>query len=191
MRTEPRRWQTGRSSRESSASSSPTSARSMVRRCVSSTRATNPDEPPVDADGRRDRDCRRRGDGPDRGLSAGHDRRGRRGRGRPCRLEGARGRCRRGRRRGGPGARKAADPGPIAAAIGPGASVCCYEVSDEVHERFADLGLDHRWGQNLDLKAIARAQLAERGRRADPHAPVVHDLLRRATCSSPTVAIMA
>jgi YfiH family protein len=53
--------------------------------------------------------------------------------------------------------------GPIAAAIGPGASVCCYEVSDEVHERFADLGLDRRWGQNLDLKAIARAQLADAG----------------------------
>ncbi len=53
--------------------------------------------------------------------------------------------------------------GPIAAAIGPGASACCYEVSDEVHERFADLGLDHRASQNLDLKAIARAQLAEAG----------------------------
>lgn len=53
--------------------------------------------------------------------------------------------------------------GPIAAAIGPGASGCCYEVSDEIHERFADLGLDHRSGQNLDLKAIARAQLAEAG----------------------------
>jgi len=53
--------------------------------------------------------------------------------------------------------------GPIAAAIGPGASACCYEVSDELHERFAQLGLDHRRGLNLDLKEIARAQLADEG----------------------------
>jgi copper oxidase (laccase) domain-containing protein len=52
---------------------------------------------------------------------------------------------------------------PIAAAIGPGAGVCCYEVSDELHVRFAELGLDRRQGQNLDLKAIGRAQLTAAG----------------------------
>lgn len=52
---------------------------------------------------------------------------------------------------------------PIAAAVGAGAGVCCYEVSDELHDRFAELGLDRRRGQNLDLKAIAEAQLAGAG----------------------------
>jgi YfiH family protein len=52
---------------------------------------------------------------------------------------------------------------PIAAAIGAGAGACCYEVSDELHDRFAELGLDRRLGQNLDLKAIAEAQLASAG----------------------------
>lgn len=48
---------------------------------------------------------------------------------------------------------------PLGAAIGPGAGPCCYEVSDELHERFAARGEDFRQGRNLDLKAIARHQL--------------------------------
>ena len=36
-------------------------------------------------------------------------------------------------------------------------------VSDELHDRFAELGLDRRSGQNLDLQAIARAQLTAAG----------------------------
>jgi purine-nucleoside/S-methyl-5'-thioadenosine phosphorylase / adenosine deaminase len=47
--------------------------------------------------------------------------------------------------------------GPLAAAIGPGAGPCCYEVSEDVHAVFAAYGA--RRGDNLDLKAIARAQL--------------------------------
>ena len=54
-------------------------------------------------------------------------------------------------------------PQPLAAAIGPGASACCYEVSDELHERFASKGLDYRNGRNLDLKRIAAAQLRAAG----------------------------
>lgn len=48
---------------------------------------------------------------------------------------------------------------PLAAAIGPGAGVCCYEVGDEVHAHFRGYGDNVRLGRNLDLKAIARAQL--------------------------------
>ena len=51
--------------------------------------------------------------------------------------------------------------GPLLAAIGPGAGPCCYEVSDEVHEVFA--AFDARRGHNLDLAAIARAQLEQAG----------------------------
>jgi YfiH family protein len=49
--------------------------------------------------------------------------------------------------------------GPLAAAIGPGAGVCCYEVGEEVHAEFAAFGPGVRSGRNLDLKAIARSQL--------------------------------
>ncbi len=49
--------------------------------------------------------------------------------------------------------------GPLAAAIGPGAGVCCYEVDDALRARFAGFGK----GRNLDLKAIAREQLAAAG----------------------------
>jgi YfiH family protein len=45
----------------------------------------------------------------------------------------------------------------IAAAIGPGAGPCCYEVGPDVH---AALGTQ---GRTVDLKAIARARLAEAG----------------------------
>lgn len=56
------------------------------------------------------------------------------------------------------------------AAIGPGAGPCCYEVGEEVHERFSRYGEGVRRGGNLDLKAIARMQLAEQG------AAAVHDV---------------
>jgi YfiH family protein len=52
--------------------------------------------------------------------------------------------------------------GPVTAAIGPGAGGCCYEVGEELHARFAAYGA-RRGERNLDLAAIARAQLAEAG----------------------------
>jgi polyphenol oxidase len=52
--------------------------------------------------------------------------------------------------------------GPVSAAIGPGAGGCCYEVGEEAHAAFA--GYDARVGErNLDLKAVARAQLEAEG----------------------------
>jgi YfiH family protein len=45
----------------------------------------------------------------------------------------------------------------IAAAIGPGAGPCCYEVGDEVHAAFGTSG------RTVDLKAIARERLTEAG----------------------------
>jgi YfiH family protein len=50
----------------------------------------------------------------------------------------------------------------IHAAVGPGAGPCCYEVGPEVHAAFADRP-QARHGENLDLSAIAAAQLAEAG----------------------------
>jgi YfiH family protein len=67
----------------------------------------------------------------------------------------------------------------LTAAIGPGAGGCCYEVGEEVHERFAEHdGAVHR-GRNLDLKAIAQAQL----RAAGVHD--VHDVSVCTICSPP------
>ena len=61
------------------------------------------------------------------------------------------------------------DEAELAAAIGPGAGPCCYEVGPELHARFA--GYAHaRRGDNLDLKAIAATQLRRAGVGA------VHDL---------------
>jgi len=51
----------------------------------------------------------------------------------------------------------------IAAAIGPGAGPCCYEVGDEVRAAFGTTG------RTVDLKAIAQEQLAGAG------VGVVHD----------------
>jgi YfiH family protein len=50
--------------------------------------------------------------------------------------------------------------GAIAAVIGPGACVCCYEVGPEVHAAF---GGAHREGRRIDLRAIARDRLLEAG----------------------------
>jgi YfiH family protein len=52
---------------------------------------------------------------------------------------------------------------PTAAAIGPGAGGCCYQVGEEVHAHFAHHGPEVRDGRNLDLKAIARRELAAAG----------------------------
>lgn len=51
----------------------------------------------------------------------------------------------------------------LEAAIGPGAGPCCYEVGEEVHHHFAGYGSISRRGRNLDMNAIARAQLKRSG----------------------------
>jgi polyphenol oxidase len=59
--------------------------------------------------------------------------------------------------------RELADDGcDVHAAIGPGAGRCCYEVGPEVHAAFSDRPHAHH-GDNLDLSAIAEAQLADAG----------------------------
>jgi YfiH family protein len=67
--------------------------------------------------------------------------------------------------------------GPLEAAIGPGAGVCCYEVGNEVHEAFATYGDRVRNGRKLDLKAIARDQLEQAGVQS------VHDVELCTICS--------
>ena len=52
--------------------------------------------------------------------------------------------------------------GAVAAAIGPGAGGCCYEVGDEVREAFADVPEATR-GRKVDLKAVAAARLRAAG----------------------------
>jgi YfiH family protein len=62
--------------------------------------------------------------------------------------------------------------GPLAAAIGPGAGVCCYEVGEDVHDAFAAHGPDARRGANLDLRRIARERLEQAGVETLPDLPV-------------------
>jgi purine-nucleoside/S-methyl-5'-thioadenosine phosphorylase / adenosine deaminase len=59
--------------------------------------------------------------------------------------------------------RELAGGGPLAAAIGPGAGACCYEVGEDVLEQFASYGPIARNGRNLDLKSVARMQLERAG----------------------------
>ncbi len=68
--------------------------------------------------------------------------------------------------------------GPLAAAIGPGAGPCCYEVGTEVHAAFEDQG---RNGDNLDLKLIARRQLEQAG------VDTVEDIGMCTICGDPTL----
>jgi polyphenol oxidase len=49
---------------------------------------------------------------------------------------------------------------PIAAVVGPGAGVCCYEVGTEVRDAFAGA---HTHGHRLDLRAIAEQRLRAAG----------------------------
>lgn len=67
--------------------------------------------------------------------------------------------------------------GPLEAAIGPGAGGCCYEVGEEVRAAFASHGDVVRHGRNLDLKAIARAELERAG------VQTVHDVDLCTICS--------
>jgi YfiH family protein len=67
----------------------------------------------------------------------------------------------------------------LTAAIGPCAGACCYEVSDELHQTFAERAQDLRDGQNLDLNAIARRQLTDAG------VGTTHDLGLCTVCSDP------
>ncbi|MHB8694683.1 MAG: polyphenol oxidase family protein [Solirubrobacteraceae bacterium] len=67
----------------------------------------------------------------------------------------------------------------LTAAIGPGAGVCCYEVGEEVHAEFGAYGDAVRRGRNLDLKAIAAAQLRAAG------VQTVHDVGLCTICSDP------
>jgi purine-nucleoside/S-methyl-5'-thioadenosine phosphorylase / adenosine deaminase len=59
--------------------------------------------------------------------------------------------------------RELGEDGPLTAAIGAGARGCCYEVSEEVHARFADVPGARAGERNLDLPAIARHALEEAG----------------------------
>jgi YfiH family protein len=77
--------------------------------------------------------------------------------------------------------RELGSEGQLAAAIGPGAGACCYEVGEEIHRRFASCGEPARRGRNLDLKAVARDQLRAAGVSA------VHDVGLCTICSDRTL----
>ena len=53
--------------------------------------------------------------------------------------------------------------GAGAAAVGPGIGPCCYEVGDEVHDAFGDLGEGISEGRMLDLREVAHRLLAAAG----------------------------
>ncbi|HEY6396167.1 MAG TPA: polyphenol oxidase family protein [Solirubrobacteraceae bacterium] len=59
--------------------------------------------------------------------------------------------------------RELGDEGSLAAAIGPGAGPCCYEVGEEVHAAFAEHAPAVHVGRNLDLKSVAWEQLMRAG----------------------------
>ncbi len=71
--------------------------------------------------------------------------------------------------------RELGDDGPLQAAIGPGAGVCCYEVGPEVHAAF---GREPRQG-TIDLKAIAAERLRAAG------VAQVHDVGVCTMCADP------
>jgi purine-nucleoside/S-methyl-5'-thioadenosine phosphorylase / adenosine deaminase len=70
---------------------------------------------------------------------------------------------------------------PLAAAIGPGAGPCCYEVGEEVHAAFENIDPPPRNGNNLDLKRVARHQLEAAG------VGTVHDIGMCTICGDPTL----
>ena len=82
-----------------------------------------------------------------------------------------------------------ADGEAVAAALGPSARGCCYEVGEEVHARFA--GHDARVGErDLALDVVAADQLRAAG------VDAVHDtglctMCAARTCSSRTAATPA
>lgn len=67
--------------------------------------------------------------------------------------------------------------GDVAAAIGPGAGGCCYEVGPEVHAAFGEDGPDG--ARPIDLKAIAAARLRAAG------VATVHDCGLCTICGDP------
>lgn len=69
--------------------------------------------------------------------------------------------------------RAAGVEGELEAIVGPGAGPCCYEVGDELRERFPAAVR----GANLDLKLIAAGQLREAGveRVEDVGACTIHE----------------
>jgi YfiH family protein len=71
--------------------------------------------------------------------------------------------------------------GPLSAAIGPGARGCCYQVSDDLRERFAAYGPDVFEEDRLDLAAVARLALDELG------VDEVHDSGLCTICSDPSL----
>jgi YfiH family protein len=71
--------------------------------------------------------------------------------------------------------RRLAPGAPVAAAVGPGAGGCCYEVGDEVRAAFGTTG------RTVDLKAIARGQLAAAG------VDEVHDTGLCTLCGDPAL----
>jgi YfiH family protein len=77
--------------------------------------------------------------------------------------------------------RRSGAGGPVAAAIGPGAGPCCYEVGPEVHSAFVDAPAGVHRGAKLDLKAIARHELVAAGVGA------IHDIGLCTICSDPAL----
>jgi polyphenol oxidase len=77
--------------------------------------------------------------------------------------------------------RELGNGGPLTAAVGPGAGPCCYEVGDEVRAAFAAHGLAVRHARRLDLKAIARRELAAAG------VGEVHDAEICTVCGDPAL----
>ncbi len=72
--------------------------------------------------------------------------------------------------------------GGLSAAIGPAAGPCCYEVSEELIDRFTALGHPQRHhGRRLDLKGIATDQLTAAG------VDEVHDAGLCTICTDPAL----
>ena len=59
--------------------------------------------------------------------------------------------------------REVGGTGPVVAALGPSARGCCYEVGEEVHERFADVEGARAGERNLALEVVATDQLHRAG----------------------------